>query len=1760
MTRAGIRGQGLGFRDEDGNTNVNDGNGARASVSPLTPNPQSPTPARGAAAASPTPNPQPLTPAHSARRGVLLLVVLSLLVLFTLIGVTFVLVASQSRRSTRADSRGEQYGDDPQKQLDSVFSQIVRDTTNPHSVLRGHSLLNDIYGNDGLKMSNNASTIAIAQFAPNSPFQTVTFTPAVNSITSTTAPYLPIGNVPQPNCPLTTYQVQTPGYFNGCVLTLLDGPGINQSARIVGWSYNSGPGTYTATVLAFDKIMLATLNSAPTYGMVINGRPFNGTGHGFDATAGTISASGSFPTSGVPANVPFALLPNPVFFPTTPAMPGYNVSYAISSAIGGADEDYDAQDPQNMFLAYMPIGPTVSKDILPSFHRPELLQYVTSTYSTVTDQNALKRLASFRPQNADHPNFPVIDEINGPWDIDNDGDGIPDSIWIDAGFPVQTGPDGRRFKPLAAILAVDLDGRLNVNAHGNIAQANTFYATPILNPPANTIADSLFAPTPPSTVSLPRGSGYGPPEINLSPLFAPPFGGSTNYSQFFTGNVYMGRNYEGRYGEYGTTPIAPSPLYPFPMPGKTQTTGPDNVLDLIKRFDFPNTGNYYGSPPSSYGTPSDLWGRSIVGIDYAGQPIYSFLQQTPVVNGSVAAAGTVDPDMPNDPYTINLSRRRVRGAQSQPTTNDNAFTVEELEAVLRGFDLDGQNLPTRLSVLTNAISNQVVRGAITTDSYDLPSPSILPTKDIASVMAGQYAGQYQSSLHIVDLLRAKLMNGIGVTWATITPAQQTTINNQIALMLPPEVIAGQRFDLNRPFGNGQDDDLNNVVDEPTQSEFSAKQEVPATWASAYSAAPPTGFDLNNDGSVISNPANPASDLYARQQYARYLYVLMMLFADQNYPWAQDSAMTAAMQQELTARRIAQWAVNVVDFRDPDSIMTPFEYDVNPFNADGWSVDGVLGTFDDNDVAGHPDRRLAWGAEQPELLLTETLAFHDRRVKDTATGNKINDPPMTADTNMDQVRIPQGSLYLELYCSHTGNASAANSFSGDIHSFPQRKLNLSASPDGIFPVWRVAISQSKLDAAVGPAQDVMSRLSPLQHPDLSTFDPITTGYNGPFHSSLFDPANPQGALLLERLVWCSSINPAGNPEAPFYSIYYNKANPVPQLLGPGQYAVIGPRNLTYVGMNAATPTQPSAQKFELDTATGTVKYTNANANPPNNAVTNVGALPIICVGTAGGADIGVSISEPLLNTYYPLPTVAGPTGVVDTYVPINNTPLDSGATTPLGKDNLQGTKLTSFYKTALLQRIANPLLPYNAATNPYITVDWQPIDLFVFNGEERPPVPKPDPADPAPSYNPAGGRERGLVPSEANLWTLLPQLGTTTVVAGGASDVFDYNLNQSLGYLNKALGTPWISPPLSQAAYAGAPNPTTGNKTFPWITWNNRPFVSNMELLQVPATSAEQLLRQFTYSPMLGTNPYDATAPPGPTSNFHVPFKHLANFFLSGNGTPGTASYLYRLLEYVHVPSRFVDTETYLAPASAPLGFLPPFNKVSSYRDPGRVNINTIPGPPGPAAPLVNPIWTGILNPGAMPTAPGPTWQQIIASRRGDPLAGANVLTPKLTPASTVFGNPFRTAGGYALALPGATSAPLPAEVDVTLMRPDPIAPGSNLPLFQLPAAAAQSFTNPDRNAYFRYQPLERLSNLLTTRSNVYAVWITVGYFEVTTNPGGVDVAHPDGYQLGQEIGSESGEVTRHRAFYIYDRSIPVGFEPGKDHNIDQGVLIKRFIE
>jgi hypothetical protein len=84
---------------------------------------------------------------------------------------------------------------------------------------------------------------------------------------------------------------------------------------------------------------------------------------------------------------------------------------------------------------------------------------------------------------------------------------------------------------------------------------------------------------------------------------------------------------------------------------------------------------------------------------------------------------------------------------------------------------------------------------------------------------------------------------------------------------------------------------------------------------------------------------------------------------------------------------------------------------------------------------------------------------------------------------------------------------------------------------------------------------------------------------------------------------------------------------------------------------------------------------------------------------------------------------------------------------------------------------------------------------------------------------------------------------------------------------------------------------------------------------------------------------------------------------------------------------------------------------------------------------------------------------------------------------------------------------------------------------------------------------QRLGNLVTTRSSVFAIWITVGYFEMDAD-GSLKKAD----QKGCEVGSETGQIQRHRGFFIVDRSIPVAFEPGKNHNVDRAVLVRSIIE
>ena len=383
---------------------------------------------------------------------------------------------------------------------------------------------------------------------------------------------------------------------------------------------------------------------------------------------------------------------------------------------------------------------------------------------------------------------------------------------------------------------------------------------------------------------------------------------------------------------------------------------------------------------------------------------------------------------------------------------------------------------------------------------------------------------------------------------------------------------------------------------------------------------------------------------------------------------------------------------------------------------------------------------------------------------------------------------------------------------------------------------------------------------------------------------------------------------------------------------------------------------------------------------------------------------------------------------------------------------------------------------------------------------------------------------------------------------GAADttILPYRLRHTLGYLNgAALGNVTRLPTMQ--GYEGAPT-----VPFPWIAWNNRPFANHLELLTVPSSSPGRLLFEFKMGdPIRGR--YRSTDPTdGP---YLYPFGHLLNFFRSSvDPSTSPVPQFYRLLDYVEVPSRFVGTETWYddATVTSSLTFQPPFNLLSTFRDPGKVNLNTISD-----VRVLNALMHGFPEGQTAVDDFGSDtfWYRFQRSRRGYETEGVHGSV------ATQFANPFRSAAAADLVPDGAKPQDnWLGPVDATLLRRDPVSAGSGddpyKPLFAMGMPSISGpvtyHYDPRRNAFFRYQGIQRLGNMVTTHSNVFAVWVTVGLFEWDPN-------QPDN-ELGREVGLETGNVERHRAFYMIDRSIPVAFEPGENHNVDRAVILRRFIE
>jgi len=409
--------------------------------------------------------------------------------------------------------------------------------------------------------------------------------------------------------------------------------------------------------------------------------------------------------------------------------------------------------------------------------------------------------------------------------VDNDSDGVPDGIWLSDVLPRQRTPEGGELSFEVSYLVLDLDGRLNINAHGSLVRAQVPRTSGQYPQDLNTV---------------PPGMGYGPADVDASRLVA-------TAAEMTSGAIPAGwllMLQGGTVSRIATVSSAtqwrPTPFAELvqagryglgsAQPGGSTITG-TNPLHSDYWVQYTASPVAASVPPNS---PSDLKARlqvftagsppTLTFARPASGPAWSTNDTDDVLGAGVAA----------HPYRMRIDEDAPRAAGTGAV--DAVYTLGELERILRQFDADASLLAPRLAALLDARAERS-RMTLTTDSWDTPA------------ITGETAQQTRTAV---------------------------TAGNPYAV-LSPETVAGLRFNVNRPIGSG-------------------------TTAAA-------------------------------RDFFRQLYTLCVALG-------------------APAGDAAQWAANVVEFRDPDSVMSWFPYDATPLDGVWTTGTGV------------------WGIERPEVVITE----------------------------------------------------------------------------------------------------------------------------------------------------------------------------------------------------------------------------------------------------------------------------------------------------------------------------------------------------------------------------------------------------------------------------------------------------------------------------------------------------------------------------------------------------------------------------------------------------------------------------------------------------------------------------------------------------------------------------------------------------------------------------------------------------------------------
>lgn len=880
------------------------------------------------------------------------------------------------------------------------------------------------------------------------------------------------------------------------------------------------------------------------YRFVVNGAPFNGNGRNSAGQSGVTSNTGTSDLGGdIELQFNSALIGSVPMSPGASRYVHHDEPWDAPDFenlfLAWQPSDHRGAYDVGLYGGGTDLDQHVGAEIIPSFHRPAVINYLMNTpiklnqtdYNaptfvqlTGTDPQDLTRLrilatrlrrATMRPLNFDHlfgdlnndgigqdgdPGFtgsnsaPILSTTisrgdsfnrlksnllslarwlaNGPWDVDNDGDGIPDSVWIDVGLPSFTTSTGMVVRPMIAPLVEDLDGRVNVNATGNYRQllSSRFASANFSN---GYTGDNQYLNATQSLNVFGRGGGVGPAEIDFSHLFGEGRSPEPNhYGPFFHTQTSNSKNrflytiygnllntrYGGSVVDYSVDP-ATSPSSDVKYPGfgdDSNSVAEHRRRDQYAKIPHPARQEVFSSDTSPMGSPMDLSGMSLVRKDRLGNPRTDHLNESLLNDLN---------DVLNQPYENGFE-------------DDQDFTARDFQELVDGFS-GGALLGDLLR--EEIVRNDALRSLITVESRSLDVPEFSGFANAnAFFLSKMSVPSGQRQLHLDRILapelrknaKLNLNRGIGngrdeltVFLASLTDEAYETNGAQ-----NPKVIARQSAETAFP----------QIADQhPLEASVLARYAPLVTRERSQTQLDFNGLDTNGDG-VLETGQDVNGDGFidqvasAKELLARHLYVLMFfLIENENagvyvpeFPYPEGFSTLADVKNRYVARRLAQWAVNVVDFRDVDASCTRLRYDPNPF--DGFDLA----------VAAN---NVVWGMERPEIEISETLAFHDKRLRRNLEKEmQEDDPTLTLDgelpededddpqddkdpdSDMDQFRIPQGSAFVELHSLRSPSDGSNQQQSLPPELFSSGKLDLGrivGSGARQSPVWRLAVGEA-----------------------------------------------------------------------------------------------------------------------------------------------------------------------------------------------------------------------------------------------------------------------------------------------------------------------------------------------------------------------------------------------------------------------------------------------------------------------------------------------------------------------------------------------------------------------------------------------------------------------------------------------------------------------------------------------------------------------------